>query len=185
MSELLRFIQNFKKSSTFTLYLSCYFFFFLLSAAWQKFHARQKSYVTTNEVLEDTFPVPHELQCMICARLLREAVITPCCQASFCDECTYRYCCSQRQQILDFCYKFYRLIRQVRLDVLLQFVCSIILPFVLFLWFCSQFVCCTINIIPSLFSRGLKTKSISSSSLVNLCANFFYFLPVEYGCYFR
>ncbi|GBC04691.1 hypothetical protein RclHR1_05810003 [Rhizophagus clarus] len=56
-------------------------------AAWQKFHARQKSYVTTNEVLEDTFPVPQELQCMICSRLLREAVITPCCQASFCDEC--------------------------------------------------------------------------------------------------
>ncbi|CAI2187249.1 17936_t:CDS:10, partial [Funneliformis geosporum] len=82
-------------------------------AAWQKFHARQKSYVTTNEVLEETLPVPPELQCMICARLLREAVITPCCQASFCDECTYRYCCLQRQQILDFCYEFYRLISQI------------------------------------------------------------------------
>src|SRR5256885_2202002 len=125
---------------------------------------------------------------MICARLLREAVITPCCRASFCDECTYCYCCSQRQQILDFCYEFYRIISHVRSDVLLQFVYSIILPSVLLLRFCSQFVCCTINIIPSLFSRGLKTKLISSSSLVNLCAIFyfyFFFLPVEYGCNFR
>ncbi|CAG8560673.1 13376_t:CDS:10 [Dentiscutata erythropus] len=56
-------------------------------AAWQKFHARQKSYVTSNEVLEDTLPIPAELQCMLCSRLLKEAVITPCCRASFCDEC--------------------------------------------------------------------------------------------------
>jgi len=125
--------------------------------------------VATNEVLEDTLPVPPELQCMICARLLKEAVITPCCRASFCDECTYRYCCTQRQQILDFCYEFYRLISKVRLDVLLQFIYFIFLPLVL-----SQFICCTINIIPSLFSRGLKTKLISSSSLVNLCAIFFF-----------
>ncbi|CAG8574361.1 7063_t:CDS:2, partial [Racocetra persica] len=55
-------------------------------AAWQKFHARQKSYVTSNEVLEDTLPIPAELQCMLCSRLLKEAVITPCCRASFCDE---------------------------------------------------------------------------------------------------
>ncbi|CAG8434192.1 8474_t:CDS:10 [Funneliformis mosseae] len=67
-------------------------------AAWQKFHARQKSYVTTNEVLEETLPVPPELQCMICARLLREAVITPCCQASFCDECIRNALISTEQE---------------------------------------------------------------------------------------
>ncbi|CAG8591542.1 15577_t:CDS:10 [Funneliformis caledonium] len=64
----------------------------------KKFHARQKSYVTTNEVLEETLPVPPELQCMICARLLREAVITPCCQASFCDECIRNALISTEQE---------------------------------------------------------------------------------------
>ncbi|KAG9293000.1 hypothetical protein G9A89_016362 [Geosiphon pyriformis] len=56
-------------------------------AEWQKFHERQKSYVTSNDAFHDTLPIPEELQCRICTGLLKEAVTTPCCQASYCDEC--------------------------------------------------------------------------------------------------
>lgn len=35
----------------------------------------------------DSIPVPKHLQCPICNGILREATITPCCGASFCDEC--------------------------------------------------------------------------------------------------
>ncbi|CAG8475346.1 8395_t:CDS:10 [Paraglomus brasilianum] len=56
-------------------------------AAWQKFHAKQKAYVTSNEVLEETAPIPEELKCHMCSGLLKEASMTPCCKASYCDEC--------------------------------------------------------------------------------------------------
>lgn len=36
-------------------------------------------------------PVPEHLKCPICEGLLREATITPCCGASFCDECIRGY----------------------------------------------------------------------------------------------
>ncbi|RUO95514.1 hypothetical protein BC936DRAFT_143860, partial [Jimgerdemannia flammicorona] len=32
---------------------------------------------------------PPELVCRLCSRLMREAVLVPCCGKSFCDECTY------------------------------------------------------------------------------------------------
>ncbi|CAO0793778.1 unnamed protein product [Mucor circinelloides] len=35
----------------------------------------------------DSIPVPKHLQCPICNGILREATVTPCCGASFCDEC--------------------------------------------------------------------------------------------------
>ena len=41
--------------------------------------------------LFDQIPAPDYLQCPICEGLLREATITPCCGASFCDECIRGY----------------------------------------------------------------------------------------------
>ncbi|KAI9274226.1 DWNN domain-containing protein [Sporodiniella umbellata] len=35
----------------------------------------------------DTIPIPDHLKCTICEGLLRDASITPCCGASFCDDC--------------------------------------------------------------------------------------------------
>ncbi|CAH1767010.1 10236_t:CDS:2 [Entrophospora sp. SA101] len=68
-------------------------------AAWEKFHARQKSYVTSNEVLEE-IPIPDELKCMICNGLLREAVITPCCQVLFCDEYEHFKCPNCKEDLV-------------------------------------------------------------------------------------
>ena len=31
--------------------------------------------------------IPEELKCPICKKLLRDAVVIPCCNKSFCDEC--------------------------------------------------------------------------------------------------
>jgi hypothetical protein len=36
---------------------------------------------------------PQELSCMICEKLMTDAVLLPCCGKSFCKECTYYYYC--------------------------------------------------------------------------------------------
>ncbi|KAI7871622.1 DWNN domain-containing protein [Spinellus fusiger] len=68
------------------------------SSTWDKHVAKSATTVnlgsaTTGDLLEwyDSIPVPLHLQCLICQRLLREATITPCCGASFCDECIRGY----------------------------------------------------------------------------------------------
>ncbi|KAL0088194.1 DWNN domain-containing protein [Phycomyces blakesleeanus] len=68
------------------------------SSTWDKHVAKSAATVnlgsaTAGDLLEwyDSISVPPHLQCPICQGLLREATITPCCGASFCDECIRGY----------------------------------------------------------------------------------------------
>ncbi|KAI8813796.1 hypothetical protein BJ742DRAFT_379702 [Cladochytrium replicatum] len=60
--------------------------------AWNKLKgvASQSSLGSTD--LYEHIPVPKELECPLCKRLLRDAVLSPCCGASFCDECKRNEC---------------------------------------------------------------------------------------------
>ncbi|RUS13056.1 hypothetical protein BC937DRAFT_86418 [Endogone sp. FLAS-F59071] len=55
----------------------------------------QKTPKPFNQAFPDPSDSPHprhpppELVCRLCTRLMRDAVIAPCCGKSFCDECTY------------------------------------------------------------------------------------------------
>lgn len=107
--------------------------------------------MTSNEVLEDSLPIPTELQCMLCTRLLKEAVITPCCQTSFCDECTYRYCCRFWLYFIELCYGFNRQIRQSMLELYpLSMSCLLLHLMTLFLF--TTF-CCKLHIFVSRDSK--------------------------------
>ncbi|KAI8136885.1 DWNN domain-containing protein [Fennellomyces sp. T-0311] len=64
------------------------------SSTWDKHVAKSAATInlgtaTAGDLLDlfDQIPVPSHLQCPICEGLFREATITPCCGASFCDEC--------------------------------------------------------------------------------------------------
>ncbi|KAI9245230.1 hypothetical protein BDA99DRAFT_528303 [Phascolomyces articulosus] len=68
------------------------------SSTWDKHVAKSAATInlgtaTAGDLLElfDQIPVPTHLQCPICEGLFREATITPCCGASFCDECIRGY----------------------------------------------------------------------------------------------
>ncbi|CEP07044.1 hypothetical protein [Parasitella parasitica] len=64
------------------------------SSSWDKHVAKAATTIglgasTAGDLMDwyDSIPVPKYLQCPICNGILREATITPCCGASFCDEC--------------------------------------------------------------------------------------------------
>ncbi|KAJ3152353.1 hypothetical protein HDU86_005882 [Geranomyces michiganensis] len=54
--------------------------------AWADVAARNRNYLGAGDVYEMA-PVPEELACAICKKLLRDAVQTPCCGTKYCDEC--------------------------------------------------------------------------------------------------
>ncbi|KAI8918335.1 DWNN domain-containing protein [Powellomyces hirtus] len=54
--------------------------------AWADVAARNKNYLGAGDVYEMA-PVPDELACAMCTKLLRDAVQTPCCRTNYCDEC--------------------------------------------------------------------------------------------------
>ncbi|KAJ3162204.1 hypothetical protein HDU88_007127 [Geranomyces variabilis] len=54
--------------------------------AWADVAARNRNYLGAGDVYEMA-PVPDELACAICKKLLRDAVQTPCCGTKYCDEC--------------------------------------------------------------------------------------------------
>lgn len=57
------------------------------SAAWQKQRARPKA-LTSAEIYASPAPATHSsLACPICERLTKNAVRTPCCRSTFCEEC--------------------------------------------------------------------------------------------------
>jgi len=43
----------------------------------------------SSDIVDQT-KVPGDLQCPICKKLFKDAVVTPCCGVSYCDEC--RWC---------------------------------------------------------------------------------------------
>ncbi|KAG9095896.1 hypothetical protein FS749_009533, partial [Ceratobasidium sp. UAMH 11750] len=57
------------------------------SAAWQKQRARPKA-LTSAEIYAAPAPAAHsDLACPICERLTKNAVRTPCCRTTYCEEC--------------------------------------------------------------------------------------------------
>ncbi|RKO84820.1 hypothetical protein BDK51DRAFT_26757, partial [Blyttiomyces helicus] len=54
--------------------------------AWGKMMAQTRHYLGAGDAYEMA-PVPDDLACPICTRLLSDAVSTPCCKTSYCDEC--------------------------------------------------------------------------------------------------
>ncbi|KNC98149.1 cleavage polyadenylation factor subunit MPE1 [Spizellomyces punctatus DAOM BR117] len=54
--------------------------------AWANMAARTRNYLGAGDVHEMA-PVPSELACPLCTKLLRDAVLIPCCGTSYCDEC--------------------------------------------------------------------------------------------------
>ncbi|KAJ1307073.1 hypothetical protein OPQ81_008052 [Rhizoctonia solani] len=61
------------------------------SAAWQKQRARPKA-LTSAEIYQNPAPAAHSsLACPICDRLTKNAVRTPCCKQTFCEECIQTY----------------------------------------------------------------------------------------------
>ncbi|KAI9498137.1 DWNN domain-containing protein [Zychaea mexicana] len=68
------------------------------SSTWDKHVAKSAATInlgtaTAGDLLElfEEIPIPAHLQCPICEGPFREATITPCCGASFCDECIRGY----------------------------------------------------------------------------------------------
>ncbi|EUC60850.1 mRNA polyadenylation-like protein, putative [Rhizoctonia solani AG-3 Rhs1AP] len=57
------------------------------SVAWQKQRARPKA-LTSTEIYQNSAPPAHSsLACPICDRLTKNAIRTPCCKQTFCEEC--------------------------------------------------------------------------------------------------
>jgi hypothetical protein len=57
------------------------------SVAWQKQRARPKA-LTSSEIYASPAPTAHSnLACPLCERLAKNAVRTPCCRTTFCEEC--------------------------------------------------------------------------------------------------
>ncbi|CAE6428379.1 unnamed protein product [Rhizoctonia solani] len=57
------------------------------SVAWQKQRVRPKA-LTSSEIYQNPAPATHaSLACPICERLTKNAVRTPCCKQTFCEEC--------------------------------------------------------------------------------------------------
>ena len=42
---------------------------------------------TVSSEIVDQSKVPGDLQCSICSQLFKDAVVTPCCGVSYCDDC--------------------------------------------------------------------------------------------------
>ena len=59
--------------------------FLFSSAAWQKHRTRPKT-LTESDVREKP-PSDHTLACPMCSKLFREAVNTPCCSTTYCEDC--------------------------------------------------------------------------------------------------
>ncbi|CAE6433410.1 unnamed protein product [Rhizoctonia solani] len=61
------------------------------SVAWQKQRARPKA-LTSAEIYQNPAPAAHSsFACPICDRLTKNAVRTPCCKQTFCEECIQTY----------------------------------------------------------------------------------------------
>ena len=59
------------------------------SASWEKHRAVQAN-LTQNDI-QNLPPTDPDLTCSLCNRLLRDAVKTPCCSTSYCEECIQNY----------------------------------------------------------------------------------------------
>ncbi|KAI8335801.1 DWNN domain-containing protein [Chlamydoabsidia padenii] len=59
------------------------------SSTWDQHMAKAVTALGGGDILDwyDSIPAPDYAQCPLCQGLMREATITPCCGASFCDEC--------------------------------------------------------------------------------------------------
>ena len=62
---------------------------FIRRAAWERQKTRSKG-VTESEI-RDRQPSDPSLACPLCAKLIRDAVKTPCCSTSFCEECIHTH----------------------------------------------------------------------------------------------
>jgi len=58
-------------------------------AQWEKQRARSK--ILTEADIRERIPSGHPLQCPICSKLLQDAVKTPCCNKTFCQECLHSH----------------------------------------------------------------------------------------------
>jgi hypothetical protein len=63
--------------------------FKLYSASWEKQRARSK--VLTEAEIRERIPDGHPLQCPICHKLFQDAVKTPCCSTTYCQECLHNH----------------------------------------------------------------------------------------------
>lgn len=59
------------------------------SASWEK-HRAVTANLTSNDI-QNAPPTDPDLTCPLCNRLLRDAVKTPCCSTSYCEECIHNY----------------------------------------------------------------------------------------------
>ncbi|KAJ9072023.1 Protein mpe1 [Entomophthora muscae] len=55
--------------------------------AWKKFQLTQRGSAVSSDILRETAPVPENLSCNLCHKLLTAAVSVPCCSKSFCLDC--------------------------------------------------------------------------------------------------
>lgn len=62
---------------------------FISRAAWEKQKTRSKG--LTESEIRDRQPSDPSLACPLCAKLIRDAVKTPCCSTSFCEECIHTH----------------------------------------------------------------------------------------------
>lgn len=60
-----------------------------ISASWEK-HRAVTANLTSSDV-QNAAPTDPDLTCPLCKRLLRDAVKTPCCSTSYCEECIHNY----------------------------------------------------------------------------------------------
>ena len=61
----------------------------ICSASWEK-HRAVTANLTSNDI-QNASPTDPDLTCPLCKRLLRDAVKTPCCSTSYCEECIHNY----------------------------------------------------------------------------------------------
>jgi protein MPE1 len=61
----------------------------LNSASWNAHLATTKN-LSANDI-QNLAPTDPDLTCPICSKLLRDAVLTPCCSISFCQECVHNF----------------------------------------------------------------------------------------------
>ncbi|KAK9894655.1 DWNN-domain-containing protein [Cystobasidium minutum MCA 4210] len=59
------------------------------AASWEK-HRAVTANLTSNDI-QNAPPTDPDLTCPLCNRLLRDAVKTPCCSTSYCEECIHNY----------------------------------------------------------------------------------------------
>ena len=63
--------------------------YLFVRAQWEKQRARSK--ILTEAEIRERIPQGHPLQCPICNKLFQDAVKTPCCNTTFCQECLHSH----------------------------------------------------------------------------------------------